>query len=249
MAIRDRSLYRGGSGLVARFHLEATVVAGQVLIRNADATTAGEVENPTTTAAADFMGLALSAVTYSTTQATFDGFPGYRQSGEEGTVGVIFDPFQVLKFRVSGGATPGTALATTAPANLLTNTAADTGGLIVTAAEVGTTDMDGGLIIGRTGNNAGVVRRNTTHTNNTDNRVIVPFPRTIAVGDTFIRVPYSKSAQTVQMTATTFLEANGTIAYGTGAAFTVLDVDFDILNDEVAIYCLSRDHGLNPESA
>jgi hypothetical protein len=248
MAVRDRSLYGYGEGLFGRFYIEATTVPGAFLIRNADATTAGEVENPTTTAAADFMGIAMEAVPYSTTQASFDGFPGYRQSGEEGTVGINYDSFQRLKLRVAGGATSGTGLATAAPANILTNTSADATGLIVTAAEVGTVDMDGGLICGRTGNNAGVVRRSTTHTNSTDNRVIVPFPRTIAVGDTFIRVPFSKSTVTVQLT-TDFREANGIIAYGTGAAFAVIDVKFDIANDEVVIWMVSRDAFCNPESA
>lgn len=244
MAARDRGLYRGGGGIVGRFRIEATTTAGALLIRNASAATAGEVEDPTTTGAADCMGIALDSVTYSTTQGAFNGFPGYRASGEEGTVGIVYDPFQVIKARVSGGATGGTALNSTAPANLLTNTSADTTGLIVTAAEVGTVDMDGGLICGRTGNNAGVVKRNTTHTNSTDNRVIEPFPRTIAVGDTFIRVPFSKSCLTVQLT-TNFVEADGTIAYGTGAPFRVVDVAFDIIDDEVMLYMIAGDHYLN----
>lgn len=245
MAVRDRSLYGNGSGIMGRFHIEATTVAGQFLIRNADAATAGEVEAPTTTAAAHLMGVAIDAVTYSTTQASFDGFPGYKQAGEEGTVGIIFDPFAVYQMRVAGGATTGTALATTAPANILTNTVADATGLTVTAAEVGTVDMDGGLMIGRTGNNAGQVRRNTTHTNSTSDVVTVPFPRTIAVGDSFIRVPYSKSAIAVQLTSN-FVEANGIIAYGTGAGLRVMEVTFDIIEDEVMLHVISGDHYLNP---
>ena len=245
MATWHRSFYRAGEGIVGRFYIEATTTAGEMLIRNADATTAAEVEKPSTTGAADFMGISTEVVAYSTTKANFDGFPGYHQAGEEGTVTLVCDPFQVMAIPVSGGATPGTALNSTAPANILTNTSADTTGLIITAAEVGTVDMDGGLIIGRTGNNAGVVRRNTTHTNSTDDRVTVPFPRTIAVGDTFIRVPYSKSALAVQLTASVFTEADGTIAYGTGAPFRVLDVDFNILTNEALIHVIAGDHFYN----
>jgi hypothetical protein len=238
-------LYANAGGMLGRFRIEATSVAGAVLIRNANAATAGEVEDPTTTGAADYMGLAIDTVAYGTVQAAFDGFPGYRQTGEEGTVGILFDPFQLIKSRVAGGATAGTALNGTAPANIQTNTVADPTGLIITAAEVGTVDMDGGLVIGRTGNNGGVVKRLTTHTNSVDNRVIEPFPRTIAVGDTFIRVPFSKSALTVQLTATVFTEVDGTIAYGTGAPFGVLDVAFDIVDDEVYVRMMARDHYLN----
>lgn len=245
MATRSRGLYRGGAGLIGRFHLEATVVQGQLLVRNANAATAGEVENPTATTATDFLGVALEGVTYSAVQANFDGFPSYKAAGEEGTAAVVFDPLQVIRMVVAGGAAAGTALATTAPANILSNDAADATGLTITDTAVGTVDMDGGLVIGRTGNNAGVARRLTTHDNNVDNDVIVPFPRTIAVGDTFIRVPYSKSAQAVQLT-TNFVEANGIIAYGTGAPFGVVDVDFDILNDAVVIEMVALDHQLNP---
>lgn len=221
-----------------RFFVEATVVAGQPLIRNASVT-AGEVENPTTTAAVAMAGLATEAVTYSTTQADFDGFP----NDEEGTVAIIADPFATYAFRVSGSATTGAALTTL---NVLTNTSASAVGTTITATEVSTVDMDGGIIVGRTGNNAGVVRINTTHTNSTSNVVTQPFPRTIAVGDTFIRVPYSKACQTVQLTATNFLEADGSIAFGTGAEFTVVEVRPDIVNDEVVIVCIARSHMYNP---
>ena len=243
--IRDRALYRGGGGLMARFHIRATTIAGALLIRNAEATDAAEADDPTTTAAVAALGVALEAVTYSATQADFNGFPPYRTSMEEGTVGILFDPFQVLKMRVAGGATAGTALATGTPANILSNDTADATGLTITDTAVGTIDMDGGLICGRTGNNAGVVRRNTTHTDNVSDAVIVPFPRTIAVNDTFIRVPYSKSAQNVQLTDVTFIEADGTIAYGTGIRLSVTDVDFDIINSEVVIYGVLGSHQLN----
>lgn len=244
--IRKRSLYGQGGGIVGRFTIEATTVAGALLIRNASAATAGEVEDPTTTAAAHTMGIAMEAVTYSTNQALYDGFPGYRQSGEEGTVGILCDPYQVIQARVSGGATVGTALGATSPANILTNTVASTSGLVITAAEVGTIDMSGGLIIGRTGNNAGVVRRMTTHNNNTDCNVIVPFPRTIEAGATFLRSPFSKSTLAAQLTATVFTEVNGIIAFGTGCNLRCLDVAMDIIDDEILVDLVCGDHFYSP---
>jgi hypothetical protein len=65
------------------------------------------------------------------------------------------------------------------------------------------------------------------------------------VGDTFIRVPYSKACQTVQLTGTNFLEADGSIAFGTGAEFNVVEVRPDIINDEVVIVCVARSHMYN----
>lgn len=235
----------GGFTRVNRYHIEATVIAGQVLIRNAAQNTAGEVENPTTTAAADVVGLAGEAVTYSTTQSVYDGFPNGGSMGEEGTVEIFHDPFAVYDFPVAGGATAGTALATTAPANILTNTSADTTGLTVTAAEVGTVSFAGGLIKGRTGNNAGITRRISAHTNSTSTAVTVPFPRTIAVNDTFIRVPWDKTTQTVQLTST-FIEANGIIVFATGAPFLVTDVKIDIVNDTAVVRAIAADHQFNP---
>ena len=245
MATRSRALYRGGGGIMGRYHIEATVVSGQVVIANATAASAGEVENPTTTAAADYMGITTEAVTYSTTQADFDGFPSYRASSEEGTVGLIVDPLQVVAFNISGGATSGTALATGTPANILVEESGDATGLTITEGAVGTVSMVGGLVMGRTGNNAGIVKRLTAHTNSTSTAVTVPFPRTIASADTFIRVPFSKSIDNVQLTSD-FTEANGIIATGTGAPFGVVDVDFDIINDEAIVYAVALDAFLNP---
>jgi hypothetical protein len=246
MAVWHRGFYGYSEGLRGRFRIEATTTAGEFLIRNAAANTAGEVEKPTTTAAAHLVGVSTDVVAYSATQAAFDGFPGYRQSGEEGTVGLLYDPFSVWAIRVAGSATPGGALVNTTPGNLLVNTVADTTGLVVSDVAVGTIDMSGGLIMGKTGNNVGVVKRLTTHNNGADCRVIEPFPHTIAVGDEFIRVPFSKSAIAVQLTTPVFSEANGIIAYGTGCAFNVIDVDFDLLDEEVLIHAVSGNHFLNP---
>ncbi len=242
MAVRDRGVYNGGGGFRGRFAVGVTLVAGEPLMASATEAAASEAIPCTTTSATDFLGVALEAVTYSTTQADFTGFPGYRQSGEEGTVGITFDPLQVVKFRASGSAVTGTALGA---AVILTNSTADATGLVISDATIGTADRSGGLICGRTGNNAGIVRKQTSFNSGTDTNVVVPFPNTIAADDTFICVPWSKHGKNIQLTATDLLEANALIDPGTGAEFAIVDVEFDIIADEVAVYGVARDHYLN----
>lgn len=248
MAVRRGALYGGGHGeKFSRYFIAATVVAGAIGIRHTGTNVAGEVIVASTTGATNGLGIFAEAKTYSTTQADFDGFP----SDEEGMVAMIVDPYQVLEFLISGGAAESTALNSTAPANLLTNTSASAGGTVVTAAEVGTISMAGGTLIGRTGNNAGIGRRISAHSNNTSTTVTQPFPRALAVNDTFYRFPYSKATITVQLT-TNLLQADGTIVYATGAPFNVIQfeggfggVTVDLQTDTALVHCLFRDHFLS----
>lgn len=246
MATRARGLYRGGAGVTGRYHIGATTVAGQIMMRDSSTNLASEaIPAVQGTGNVNLLGVAAEAVVYSTTQGDFDNFPSYKAPGEEGTVRLIVDPLQVLALRCSGGATVGTALATTAPANVLTNTSASAGGTVVTAAEVGTITFVAGLIMGRTGNNAGVAKVISSHSDNTSTTVTEPFANAIAVGDTFIRVPFSKKIIAVDLT-TNFVEADAIIEVGTAAGeFNVLDVEFDIINDEVIVYVVPRSHLFN----
>jgi len=76
--------------------------------------------------------------------------------------------------------------------------------------------------------------------------VIEPFPRSIAAGDKFIKVPLSRSSITAQLCDTAgalqFGAINGIIAYGTGAPIVCLDVYFDIVNTQAVAQCMLRDH-------
>lgn len=251
MAVRIASLYPGGMAEVfMRVMLDATCTAGAVALRSTATNSAGEVVNATTTGAADAFGVYGETKTYTATQSDFDGFP----EEEEGTVGILCDPFQVLAFAIAGGATAGTALNTTSPANILTNTSADTTGLTVTAAEVGTVSMAGGILVGRTGNNAGLTRRSNAHTNSTSCTVEVPFPRTIAAGDTFFRFPFSLAGQTIQFTSN-LVEADGTIVLGTGAPMLPINyqgalggVLADIVKSTAVVFAVMRDAAYNPLS-
>lgn len=251
MAVRVAGLYPSGfSETFMRVMLDASCSAGAVGLRSTATNSAGEVVNATTTGAADALGVYSETKTYSATQSDFDGFP----SDEEGTVGMICDPFQVLAFPVAGGATAGLALNSTAPANILTNTSADTTGLTITAAEVGTVSMAGGILVGRTGNNAGLTRRSNAHTNSTSCTVEVPFPRTLEAGATFFRFPWSLAAQVLQFTSN-LVEADGTIVTGTGAP--MIPVNYrgaiggtlcDLVNSAAVVFAMFRDHAFNPLS-
>lgn len=256
MAMTVRAL-TGGTGFLLDFFVSAAVVAGQVLITETTASNLGEVMNPTTTAAADCVGIAQDAAT-SVGSLTVD--PRYDLGGKllnvaagglENLVRVEVDPFMVYRFPIAGGATSGTALApaSATPANILSNDTADSSapyGLITDTA-VGTISMAGGLVKGRTGNNAGQIRKLTAHSNSTSTTTAMSFVSPIAVGDTFIRVPYSRAVGTIQLTSN-FVEANGVIATGTGATFRVVAVLIDEARDIAYVDAVSPDHFFSPES-
>lgn len=204
-----------------QYKVSATLTEGAVVMREATATDPGEVEIASTTAALNCMGCALDTGTYSTVQGA-----------TEGLVRLNPQPFALWKFRISGTSVQGAALTATTPAQILTNDTAETAGTTIAETSVGTINMERGLVKGRTGANAGTIRKIAAHTNNTSLVVTVPFPNDIAAGDTFIRVPWSRTAIAVQMVATTIDEANGAIADETGIPFDVHDVIIDEENDQ-----------------
>ena len=68
MAHRITSFYHGGHvgvpNALQRWLIEATAVSGQLYVRNANAATAGEIEDPTTTAAPGDRVAALALLTF-----------------------------------------------------------------------------------------------------------------------------------------------------------------------------------------
>jgi hypothetical protein len=217
------------------YMLDANCVAGAVALRSAAVASAGEVVDATPGAAANAIGLYADSVTYSATTSLSSslGSPFGLLGGNElfgMQCRIVNHPLQICRFKVAGGATAGTGLALTVPANVLTNTLADATSLIVTAAEVGTVSMAGGLLKGKTGANGGQTRRIVTHTASADTRAEVAFTSPIAATDTFIRVPYSKAGIAMQFT-TDLTEANGIIATGTGADMRVFNVIIDEVNN------------------
>ena len=241
----------GEKGFLADFFATTAAVAGQVLIRDGTMTNAGEVANPASvTSAIAMVGVAQNATSVDTTPAAdprydLGGNLLYVQGSLENIVRIEINPFAVYRFPIAGGATAGTALqpATATPANILMNDTADAAapfGLITDTA-VGTIDMSGGLIKGRTGNNVGAIRKLSAHSNAVSTTVAIGFINPLAVGDTFIRVPYSRQVANLQLT-TDFVQANGVIATGTGALFRVVAVHIDEQHDTAAVDVIHAAH-------
>ena len=182
------------------YKIRATTVEGAAMLRETATNTAAEVDPASTTGAADFVGLATENATFTSTQST---------TMVEGVVRISYSPFMIWGFEISGGAAEGTALVD--GVHILTNDTENTGGTVITEADVGTALKDGGIIKGKSGANAGVERLCTTFTNNTSVTVVVPFPNTIGVGDKFIILPFSRKTQVADLT-TNLLEVNGLIA-------------------------------------
>ena len=237
----------GSKQFLMDFLISAALVAGQLIMRETTASETGEVLAATTTSFVDAIGVCVDAATYSTTPTAEPG--ALSSYGIQNLVRVACNPFQIIRLEIKGTA-GGAALGSSSPANILTNTTADSSAPygVITAAEVGTIDMSGGLVKGRTGNNAGAVRKLTTHSNNTSCTAAMGFVYALAAGDTFIRVPYSRAAIAVQLT-TDLVNANGVIAYGTGCVIRVTNVKIDEQRDIAWVDGVAADHMYNSDSA
>lgn len=219
----------GGSYFPMRLKIGATIAnRGTILVDS----TAGEVGPCLTTDFADSYGISLGTATYTTSQSA---------SMVEGVVDADANPFAVIQARMSGSSTTGTAL------TVLSNTSASSAGTTITDADVGTATFVQGLIYCLSGANAGLSRIVTTFNSATSAVVTVPFPRTIAVGDTFLWSPYSRmqpAAGNLQATATDFIDADASIAAGTGGVVAVTEVIFGTAAASYVQFILG-DHALS----
>lgn len=239
----------GGKSFYTDFLASAALAAGIPVLADISASTVGEAKTATTTSLVDALGITTDAVTVSgsSTPAT-EPIPDVSFSQQD-LVRVIANPFQIVRFRIAGTATDGAALATTAPAQVLTNGTADTSApyATITSTAVGTVTCAGGLIKGRTGANVAAIRKLNAHTNNVSTVVSLGFLFPIAVGDTFIRVPFSRNVNGVTLT-TLLKEARGDIAAevadGTGAV-RVVNVIIDEVNDQAYVDVMFSDHWFN----
>ena len=175
-----------------------------------------------------YVGLSLDTAVYTTSQTTV------RTDGP-GVISLVVNPDPVIRFRMSGTTTAGAALP------LVTNSVESTGGTAVTITTgdivPNSPTMLDGTIICLTGANVGQ-RRKITTVSATVFTVVVPFPRTIASGDTFTAVPYFPGADTVlggdglTLTATPgtlATEADASVASTTaGVRFAHLDISYDV---------------------
>ena len=204
----------GNAPVIKRFKVGATIAAGHGVLERSTAGVAAQ----TTTSLADAVGMSIDLGTYTTTQSA---------SMTEGVVSTIINPDAVYRSLMVSAATGNTQLA------LTTNSAAATNGLTITIttgdAAPNSPEMAGGLAYCVSGNNVGESRV-ITSTGATTATLTVPFRYTIAVGDTFILVPWSApgtSSGTATFT-TDLLAVRGDQA-GTGTAtLQVADVEIDV---------------------
>lgn len=159
----------------------------------------------TTTAAANCVGVTLDAVTTNTTQPT-DGSDPRRM------VSVIVNPDAVLKARLSGGATAGTALSTETE-----NTASSTG--LIAQSGTDFSNFDEGGVFWYTGANKGPASFRKIITGDATNADVgVPWPNDPVVGDKFVVLPFSTmDLQYVQLTSN-FTEVDASAAVDTNNA-------------------------------
>ena len=220
-----------GSPLLKKMKLGAAQANAGIIVMGGAGTSVGVIP-VTTTSFANAYGLAEDRGIYSTTQGD-----------AEGLVTVNVRPDQVIKALMSGGATEGTAL------TVLVTTSASAGGTVVTDADVGSNDMDGGTVWGLSGNNVGLSRGITAHSGSTSITVTVPFPRAIATSDEYLFCPYNIAGTGAAgadgpgflQTSTLFTQADASIASGTGGEVSVVDLELNGRSDSYVLFVL-RDH-------
>jgi hypothetical protein len=240
----------GSKSFLMDFYNSAALVAGQVVVREATASNIGEATNPSsTTSVTDMLGVLVDAASSNAAPTKEPGTLLFATTGLENIARLDVNPFAIYRFQIAGTAVTGTALTAVSPAQILTNTTLSAGGTVVTGgAPISTIDMSGGLIKGKSGNNAGSVRKMVTQVNSVSVTVGIAFVNPVAVSDVYIRVPYSRACITIQLTNTDFIQANGAIAFGTGAAFRVVNVIIDEQNSVAFVDAIAALHFYNKNS-
>jgi hypothetical protein len=214
--------FSGGSPIIRKFQIGEAMANAGVPVLVGGAGNAG-LALASTTAASDLMGITVDVQdTLVTAQQTDNSDPARE-------VSVIINPDAVYRARLSGGATSGTDLTT------YTVTTASTDGLTVTAGDFNTVDLDEGTIHCIGGANVGISRK-ITSTSTTAATVTVAFPHDIAVGDTFIAVPYSPGEdQFVQLTSD-FTQLDCSVATDTNNNnFRVIGLELNGVGDSNAL--------------
>lgn len=218
----------GGAAILRRVKIGASFATRGVPSRYLAANPSG-ITPGSTTVFADSLGLAEDTGVYSATQGDV-----------EGLVTVDLRPDTILKALMSGAAAGGTAL------TLLVNTLAETDGLTITDADVGTADIVSGTVWRHPG---GESRKITTFTSAVSVAVTVPFLADIALNDEFLFCPWTifgdgaadhDGVGNVQGT-TNVDQANASIASGTGGAAVIFDLELEGRSDSYVLFTL-QDH-------
>ena len=232
-----------------RYPVRASIATAGIGVRAV--TDAIGVAPVTTTAAEDVVGLGIDVSTYTSTQATLladTANPSGSYSGLDmgRMVTVSVRPDLILRALLCNGATEGTAL------QALVNTSASAGGTVVSDTDASANDMTGGTLWCISGANVGHARQIASDVASTSVTVTVPFPRTIAVGDTFLEVPYSgfgtgaadiDGSNFMQFT-TLLTQADASIGGGTGQEVQVFRLELNGASDSKVLY-MHRQHQWN----
>lgn len=206
------NLNGGTAPIMKKYQVAATnTVIGRPYLVNAGSGGTGIVLG-TTTGVVDAIGVNVDAAgTYVTAQQSDN-------SDTARTTTIIISPSAVYRVLLSGGATENT------PLTLYPVTSASTDGLTVTTgSEWSSPTFDEGSTWGYDGANAGKLRK-VTSVSSTAGTVIVAFPYDTAVGDNFLRAPYTPTqTETMQLT-TNCTQADASIAVGTGGTWHIVEI-------------------------
>ena len=163
------------------------------------------LQKATTTAAVSTVGVTLDTATPSNTQAT-DG------TDTERDISVIINPGAIYRARLCGGATDGTACVEG------TETVGSTTGLLVTTGvDYSSPASDETGLFCSYGANVGLFRK-ITSLSGTAAVNICAWPRDIAIGDKFIRIPVSFMDKQFPQLTTLLTEVDHTAAVDTNNA-------------------------------
>ena len=221
-----------GAAVLKRMKLGAAAVdPGIVMIGGA--TTSLGVIPPTTTSFANAYGLAIDEGVYDTT-------PTAAETGE-GLVTVDVNPNLIIQALLNQGATESTAL------TILQNTSAST--TVLSDGDVGTADMDGGMVWCLSGGNVGQSRGITAWSSGTSITITVQFLNTMATGDQYLFTPFNIAGTGAggadgcgfMTTSTLFTQADNSAAAGSSAEISVVDMLLRGRTDSFVQFKL-RDH-------
>lgn len=218
----------GGAQKVTKFKMGAAIVDSGIIVIGGTTTAVGVIP-VIATSFADAFGLALDEGVFSSVQGD-----------AEGMVTVDVRPDLVIRSLISGAAAENTAIA------VLTNTSASAGGTVVTSTNVNANDVDGGMVWCISGNNVGQSRSITARTASTSVTVTVPFPRAIAVDDTFLHTPFNVAGTGAAdarglawlTTTTLFTQATNAAAAGSGGEAYITDLELNGASDSYVLFML-----------
>lgn len=224
MASYAYGLWGNVTPVLKQYQVLATMITGQFTIVSA---TGGNIDDATTTSAADGAGVTDGSATYTTTQGD-----------TLGVVDVHSSPMAIFRALLTQGATNNTALTT------FEEDSGETNGLVLTDSDLPSASMDQGTIWRVNGGEGGEHRTITSVSASTSVTVTEPFTNDIEVGDTFHVIPFSQVQGTAAQLSTTLDQIDTSIAAGTGAELTCYDLEMNGSTNSYGLF-IHGDHVFN----